>query len=375
MIKKGDFAMPISTSLRLLVMAACLTISASGWAQAQSSGGPRPSVVVDRDGTVHAPAMAVPQSEFLSPEGKAYVTDHLLDMQNPAQVAQTDGVPAFMRGYIDRQHELYPVNTEDTHIAGVHAVVHTPKAGIAKENENRVLINLHGGGFMGCWPACATLESIPVASLGRIKVIALDYREAPEHTFPAASEDVASVYKELLKSYKPENIGIYGCSAGGMLAGEAISWFIAHDLPVPGAAGMFCSGLTISATGFGGDAGYFTLPIGEGRVPPRPEANQNARTGMPYFKGADTDSPLISVANYPKVLAKFPPSLIITASRDFAFSSAVHTHAELVKAGAEADLHVWDGLFHGFFYNPDVPESQDAYAIMVGFFDRHLGRE
>jgi acetyl esterase/lipase len=46
----------------------------------------------------------------------------------------------------------------------------------------------------------------------------------------------------------------------------------------------------------------------------------------------------------------------------------------LVKQGVDVELHAWDGLFHGFFYNPDVPESRDCYDIIVKFFDRHLGR-
>ena len=33
---------------------------------------------------------------------------------------------------------------------------------------------------------------------------------------------------------------------------------------------------------------------------------------------------------------------------------------------------MWDGLFHGFFYNADVPESRDAFNVMINFFDRNL---
>ena len=55
-------------------------------------------------------------------------------------------------------------------------------------------------------------------------------------------------------------------------------------------------------------------------------------------------------------------------------SGAIHTHTQLVKQGVDADLHVWDGLFHGFFYNPDVPESRDCYNVIVKFFDRRLGK-
>src|SRR5689334_19672478 len=142
-----------------------------------------PAVVVDDDGTVHVPAMAVPQSVFLSPEAKAYVTQHLKDMQRPIGPAQNNGVPGVVASYIDRQKALYAVNREDTRIAGVHAYIYTPKSGVA--DSKRVLINLHGGGFSGCWPACAELESIPIAALARARVVSLDYRQGPTHKFPA----------------------------------------------------------------------------------------------------------------------------------------------------------------------------------------------
>ena len=48
-------------------------------------------------------------------------------------------------------------------------------------------------------------------------------------------------------------------------------------------------------------------------------------------------------------------------------------HTQLVKAGVDADLHVWEGMFHGFFYNPDVPEARDCYNVIVKFFDTRLG--
>ncbi len=53
-------------------------------------------------------------------------------------------------------------------------------------------------------------------------------------------------------------------------------------------------------------------------------------------------------------------------------SSAVNTHRELVKAGVDADLHVWDGLGHAFFYDIDLPESREAFDVMAAFFRKHL---
>ena len=84
------------------------------------------------------------------------------------------------------------------------------------------------------------VESIPIASLGKIEVISVSYRLAPENVFPAASEDVAAVYRALIKTYRLQDIGAYGCSAGGVLTAEAIAWFNKMHLPMPGAIGTFC---------------------------------------------------------------------------------------------------------------------------------------
>jgi epsilon-lactone hydrolase len=351
---------------------ALLVCVSAGWAQTPAM--PQPLKIED-NGTVHVPAMDIPVSEYLSPEGKAYLADHLTRVQRPDQLTQTNGIPPLLVGYLERQRALFAVNRAETTVGGVHAYVYVPKKGIAPGNTKRVLINLHGGGFSGCWPACGELESMPVAALGDIKVVSLDYRQGPKFEFPAASEDVAAAYKELLKTYKPENIGIYGCSAGGMLTGMSVAWFQKHGLPRPGAIGVLCAGMT-SVAGFGGDAAYISTPAGEGRMPfvapkPAPGAKPMA---MGYLAHADIQDPLVSPATSMAVLAKFPPTLIITGTRGFELSSAVYTHSRLVKAGVDAELHVWEGMFHGFFYNPDVPESRDCYDVIVRFFDRHLGK-
>lgn len=361
--------------LRTLAISAALFLVHPTFAQTPAH--PANPVTVDNDGTVHIPAQSVPQSAYLSPEAKAYVAQHLKDMQHPPPSPQGDRVPGFMEPYVARQKVLFPVATSDTTIGGVHAVVYTPKSGISARNRERVLIELHGGGFSGCWPGCAELESMPIASLGRIKVIAVDYREGPAHKFPAASEDVAAVYRQVLKNYRPQNIGIYGCSAGGMLTAMSISWFQAHNLPRPGAIGIYCSGAgTPKGVSFmGGDAAYTAMPLGEARVvsPPGSAPRKGHPPALGYLQGTDPADLLVNPVTSAAVLAKFPPTLIITGTRDFALSGALYTDEQLSKAGVDAELHVWEGLFHGFFYNPDVPESRDAYNVMINFFEKHLG--
>lgn len=328
-----------------------------------------PTVLIGTDGSVSVPAHTVPMTQYLSPAGQAYLLEHLHGVQRPALLAQDTGVPPLIAGYLTRQRELFPHERVEKEVGGVRVYDYAPAGGIAPENRRRVLINLHGGGFTGCWPGCAELESIPVASVARIRVVSVDYRQAPQHRHPAASEDVAAVYRELLKTYRAENIGIYGCSAGGMLAAMSVAWFQRHELPRPGAIGLLCSGAgTPPGVGvFDGDMAYMAMPLGEARM--RQEPGQS-----PYFEGTDMSDALVAPVAHPAVLAGFPPTLIVSGTRAVELSSAAHSHAQLVKHGVDARLHVWEGMFHGFMYNPDVPESRETFDVIAEFFARNLGR-
>src|SRR5207248_2360313 len=88
---------------------------------------PKPSnVVLQPDGTIELPSESVPLSKFLSPEGKAYLNQHLHDMQNPEILTADKGVPRFMVPYLERQKALYALQVDDQKIAGVHALVYVP---------------------------------------------------------------------------------------------------------------------------------------------------------------------------------------------------------------------------------------------------------
>ena len=93
-----------------------------------------------------------------------------------------------------------------------------------------------------------------------------------------------------------------------------------------------------------------------------------------YFSDADMKDPLVTPIESKEIMAKFPPTLLISGTRDFAYSGTLYTDEQLSKLGVPVELHIWEGLFHGFFYNPDVPESRDAFQVMIRFFDKHLAK-
>jgi monoterpene epsilon-lactone hydrolase len=376
-IKHSAYAAIASLALLAQVVAGTLSDDGSG-ATDSTRAASAASSSLDANASVHLPAMVVPFSQFASPEAKTaflqshrylnkYASVQASVITKQRQVFADDYQPA-----LRRVNSLYTVETLPNPMGGVYTDLITPRNGVDVRNRNRVLINLHGGGFLMGARIMGALESIPVASLGKIKVVAVDYREGPEYKFPAASEDVIIVYKELLKRYKARNIGIYGCSAGGVLTTEAVAWIEKEKLPLPGAIGVLCA----SAAGWsGGDSGALAMPLigiptpPDSTAPPHPEVSNT-----PYFSEADFNDPLVMPIRSDAVLSKFPPTLIVTSTRDIALSSAVYTHSRLVTLGVEAELHVWEGLRHGFFTaDPDLPETKEVWQVIVNFFDKHLG--
>lgn len=357
--------------LRALTVAAML---AMGLTAASAS-----AADVTAQGAVTINGLTVPLSDRTSPEAQAYVRHILVDRPfagGPSATADIDGYrrrqDEIMETFLKPIRARYAVNIEARRIGGVLTDVVTPARGAAPANAHRVLLNIHGGGFLSGAHTAALVESIPIAATMGVKVISIDYRMSPEAKFPAASEDIAAVYAEMLKTYKPSQIGLYGCSAGGMLTGQSIGWFQTHNLPRPGAIGVLCASLGKLVSG---DSAYVSGPLNGFPAPP-PSTDGRPRGGMSFAYLADVadNDPRAYPEVSPQLLASFPPTLFITGTRSMELSAATYSHNQLVKAKVDARLHVWDGLFHAFLYNADLPESREAYDVIADFFDKTLSR-
>ena len=324
---------------------------------------------IDPDGTVNVPAFKLPPSIYLSPEALKSLPRTPADPEAPMMAALAAGKAGEMRARIGeymaprliKLKAMFNVETRSATIAGVPAVYAKPVGGVPRANAKKIMLNLPGGGFvMGTANGTGMIESIPLASLAKVEIVSITYRQGPETMFPAASEDVANVYRELLKTHKPADIAIFGCSAGGLLTAEAMAWLQKEKLPLPAAIGIFCASADAR---WGGDSRAYSRPFQA--LPPRDAPRQ-------YFDEADLTNPLASSILAPETLKAFPPTLLITATRAAEMSSAVATHRALVKAGVDADLHVWDGLGHAFFYDARLPEAREAFDVMTAFFRKHL---
>jgi epsilon-lactone hydrolase len=325
----------------------------------------------DESATATMPATALPYSRFASPQARAKFAELLAETRegkgpDPADLA--DQRHFYQRYNDDRLREVeraYRSRFRSTRMGGVPVQVVDPEGGARGDNAHRVLINLHGGAFTWGAGSGALVEAIPIAAVAGMRVVAVDYRLAPEHTYPAAVDDVEAVYRELLKIHRPENIGIYGCSAGGALTAQATARILQAKLPRPGAIGTFCG----SGMPFGGDSAILgQLAVGAAPMPTDDELR------LPYLQTAKADDPVAYPGQSPELLARFPPTLLLAGGRDFSVSGLTTMQRRLLAAGVDAELVIFDGLWHAFFVFPDLPESKEAYDLIARFFDRRLGR-
>jgi acetyl esterase/lipase len=229
---------------------------------------------------------------------------------------------------------------------------------------DRLLINLHGGGFNS--DSGSLTESVPIANLTRTKVIAVLYRLAPEHPFPAAVEDAVAVYREALKTYKPAKIAIYGTSAGAILTGEVAVRLKQLGLPMPGALGIF-SGLG-DFNHVGDSQAMYALAGLSGHLDPPGKTPLDTE----YVRETNPEDPVLSPLYAD--LHGLPPTLFLTSGRDMLLSGTTILHRKFLRDGVDARLVIFEALPHAFWNDAELPESKEAYGIMAGFFDKELGR-
>lgn len=254
-----------------------------------------------------------------------------------------------------------PVQIEKTTLAGVTVRIITPE-NLPREHEHIVLMNVHGGAYVYFGGDLSVLEGVRYAMDGQYRVVSVDYRMPPDHPFPAAVDDSLAVYRELLTIYEPENVAIFGGSAGGGLAAATVLQARDAGLPLPAAVVMNTPWSDLSKNG----DSYFS---NHGVDPILPSYDGVLGAAAKLYAGEyDLKHPLISpvYADYSK---GFPPSLLITGTRDLLLSSTVRLHQAIKEAGFDADLLVFDAMWHGFTADPSMPEARSANAQVMEFLN------
>jgi acetyl esterase/lipase len=355
----------LTRSATLLVLLASAALAAQQPAQPTTAvqAPDRDTSYIDAQGTAHV-TRVVPVPTTISAEAQRSVARAEPDQGPTEPLAQRRSrTDAWAPTAAAAWSKLCPNQLVEDKIAGVPVRIITPEA-MPEANRDRVLLNLHGGGFNS--DSGSYTETIPITGYAKMKVVAVLYRLAPEHPFPAAVDDAVAVYKELLKSYKPEHIVIYGTSAGAILTAEVAARLKQLGLPLPAALGIFSGmgdfardGDSIALYGLRGFAGPLNPP-GAG-----PHDSY-------YVASTDPKDPVLSPIY--SDLRGLPPTLFITSGRDLLLSGTVNLHRAYLNAGIDARLVVYDALPHAFWYDPQLPEALEANHLMADFFVKQLGK-
>jgi len=178
---------------------------------------------------------------------------------------------------------------------------------------------------------------------------------------------VIAVYKELLKTYQPQRIGIFGTSAGAILTGEVAAKLRQAGMPLPGALGMFSTLADFSRPS--DSQQLFALNGFSGSI--APQASDRPHDDR-YVGKTDPRDPVLSP--HFADLHRLPPCLLVTSTRDLLLSNTSMFHLALLRAGVDAQLLVFEALPHAFWYHFQLPETQEALGMMAKFFDEKLGK-
>lgn len=264
----------------------------------------------------------------------------------------------------------YNVDISEGKVAGVRTFTLIP-AKIDSEKKDKVILYIHGGGYVLGSGVGGTAEAIYLAGLHNYKIVCVDYRMAPDHPFPAAIDDAFSVYKELVKEYGAENIAVFGTSTGGAMT--LILSLQAHE------AGISQPKALVSGTPWAdldkiGDS-YF-VNDGVDNVLSNYDHLIKA-AAQAYANGADLKDPLLSpVYASDEALKDFPSTLLISGTRDLFLSNTVRMHKRLLLNDVNTDLVVYEALSHAQYYlNANAPETIEHYEIINKFLDKNFVNE
>ncbi len=326
-----------------------------------------------KPGVRHIPARDVPvPTEGVSSQEQAIIRAPYLPIFNahPKNAAEWKALVTRLADAAAKQipalAKRFDVTVTPKNLAGVKCYI-VEANNLPDRNRNRLLVHVHGGGYVLGPGLAATREAILLAGFGRFKVISIDYRMPPDFPYPAALDDAMAVWKEAVKMADPKNMAIFGTSTGGGMTLAMVLRAKDERLPLPAAIAPGTPWADLTDTG---DSYRTNEWVDNILVTWNGWLGDAARL---YAGSHDLKEPYLSPIYGD--FHGFPPAILTTGTRDLFLSNTVRTHRKLRRAGAEADLNVYEGQSHAEYYvNVDAPETKEAMMDIANFLDRHLGK-
>jgi acetyl esterase/lipase len=234
------------------------------------------------------------------------------------------------------------------------------------KDNGKVLVYVHGGAYTMFSARTSLNSSGPVATHTGLRVIAVDYTNPPRAKWQEVTDQVITVFRELMKQgYAMKDIGLYGDSAGGGLAAGSVLKLRDAGLGTPAAVVLWSPWADITETG---DT-YQTLKESEPNFLYEKVLGPSADA---YADQEDQKHPYVSPV-YGDFTKGFPPTLIQGGTREIFLSNFVRLYQAIDTSGQTVKLDLYEGMPHVFQVKlPESPESVTALKKMNTFLLKHL---
>lgn len=231
-------------------------------------------------------------------------------------------------------------------------------------NFSRIILFLHGGAYVNGSPQAYRDLTCRFARALKALVLAVDYRLAPEHPYPAALEDAEAAYNWLLsQTFSNSQMAFIGDSAGGGLVLSLLQSLKKKDLPLPACAVLLSPWTDLSCS----------LPSMQENASRDPMldpllALDRARS---YAGSLDLRDP--SVSPLYGDLSGLPPLLIHVGSDEILLDDSRCLAEEARQAGTSVDLEIWNKMFHVWHFLAGIlPQGRKAIQRIAEFINDHI---
>jgi acetyl esterase/lipase len=218
-------------------------------------------------------------------------------------------------------------------------------------NKGRLIYYVHGGGFITGQGRYCRQGAITLHKYFGLPVVAVDYRLAPEHKWPAGLDDVEAVYRYIIgeAGYKAQDVIIMGESAGGNLALALGFRLKSRGLPQPGCNALMSTSADVA----------FTLASHTANLKIDPVFPQGvAEIAALYVDTKDLNNPEVSPVYGD--FTGFPPSYLCADDEEIFVSDSLVIAGKMHKAGVKVKVHIFHGLWHAFALLPISREAKTA---------------
>ncbi|WP_049558864.1 alpha/beta hydrolase [Nonomuraea sp. SBT364] len=257
------------------------------------------------------------------------------------------------------------VDYAEVDAGGVPAMWATPKAGVA----DRVLLCLHGGGFIGGSMYTHRKMFAHLAKAVGARALIVDYRLTPEHQHPAQIDDAGAAYSWLLdQGVKAEHVAVTGDSAGGMLSVQTMLHARDSGMPVAAAVMPLSPWFDLENGGETRTANRMTDVLFGGETP----MNLAFLVQILLGEHGDPKDPAIN-ALYAD-LAGLPPLYIQASSTEMILDDSYRLAALAEKAGVEVEVEIFEGQQHTWHMGAGrAPAADEAIRKLAEWVRPRLG--